>query len=68
MATIKRVKRIGDLEATLIVTSNQITLRQTILVTLMMEQSVLPKRRSLKDPHAVTSQKTAFLTVPAAKT
>jgi demethoxyubiquinone hydroxylase (CLK1/Coq7/Cat5 family) len=36
-ASIIRVKRIGELGTTLVVTSNKFTLRSPILVTLMME-------------------------------
>jgi hypothetical protein len=38
-----------------------------ILVTLMMETYVPPKRQFLQEPHDVTSQKTAFLIVTAVK-
>jgi hypothetical protein len=38
-----------------------------ILVTLMMEGLVPPKRRFLQEPHGVTSQKTPFFIVIAVK-
>jgi hypothetical protein len=37
----------------------------TIIVTLMMEALVSPKRWLLQDPHDVTSQKKAFFLVTA---
>jgi hypothetical protein len=49
IASIIRVKIIGDLGKKLAVTSNRSTLR-----------CVPPKRRLLQEPHGVTSQKTAF--------
>jgi hypothetical protein len=39
-----------------------------ILVTLMKEALRSPKRRLLREPHGVTSQKTPFFTVNAVKT
>jgi hypothetical protein len=35
-----------------------------IIVTLMIEGLLFPKRRFLQEPHGVTSQKTAFLILP----
>jgi hypothetical protein len=71
-----RVRRIGELGTTLAATSNRrrlVFLRSVrrllvaasvvpstpILVTLM-ESLVPPKRRDLREPHGVTSQKTPF--------
>jgi hypothetical protein len=39
-----------------------------ILVTLLKERQVPPKRRFLQEPHDVTSQKTPFFIVTAVKT
>jgi hypothetical protein len=39
-----------------------------ILVTLMMERYVPPKRNFLQEAHGVASQKTAFFIVTAVKT
>jgi hypothetical protein len=68
IASIISMKRIGELGTTLAVTSNRSTLvtgnvvtGSPILVTLMMEVIVPPKRRFLQEPDGVTSQKTAFL-------
>jgi hypothetical protein len=38
-----------------------------ILVTLMIERYIPPKRRFLQEPHGVTSQKTAFFIDTAVK-
>jgi hypothetical protein len=39
-----------------------------ILITVMMERYVPPKRQFLQEPRDVTSQKTTFFIVTAAKT
>jgi hypothetical protein len=75
-ASIIRVTRIGDLGTMLAVTSNRRTLRRNtyvvpsspILVILIMDRYVPPKRRFLQQLHGVTSQKTAFFIVTAVKT
>jgi hypothetical protein len=70
-ASIIRVTRISELGTTLAVTSNGRTLRpllvtasvvpsSPILVTLMKERQVPPKRRFIQEPLGVTSQKTPF--------
>jgi hypothetical protein len=46
----------------LLVTANNVP-SSPILVTLMMEVCVPPKRRFLQEPHGVTSQKMAFFLV-----
>jgi hypothetical protein len=51
----------------LLVTANVIP-SSPILVTLMMESYVPPKRRFLQEPHGITSRKTPFFIVTAAKT
>jgi hypothetical protein len=56
-ASFIRVTGIGELVTASIVTSSP------ILVTLMKEAPVPPKRRFLQEPHGITSQKTPFLTV-----
>jgi hypothetical protein len=43
----------------LLVTANVVP-SSLILVTLMMEELVPPKRRYLEEPHGVTSQKMSF--------
>jgi hypothetical protein len=71
-----RVTRIGELGTTLAVTSLVFlrSMRQLlvtvcvlpsppILVTLMKEALVPPKRRFLQEPHGVTSQKTPFFII-----
>jgi hypothetical protein len=55
-AFIIRVTRIGELG-----TTANVVYISPILVTLMMEALVPPKRRFLQEPHGVTSQKTSFL-------
>jgi hypothetical protein len=77
-ASIIRVTRIGELWTTLAVKEffrSVLRLLVTadvpsspILATLMMEAPSPPKRRLLQEPHGVTSQKTAFFIVTAAKT
>jgi hypothetical protein len=50
----------------LLVTAN--VPRLPILVTLMIEVIVPPKRRFLQEPHGIASQKIAFFIVTAVKT
>jgi hypothetical protein len=57
-ASFIRVTRIGEIGTTLAATSNRRTLRRNIPL----------KRRFLKEPHGVTSQKTPFFIVTAVKT
>jgi hypothetical protein len=54
-ASFIRVTKIGELGTTLAATSNRRTLRRNTMVF-------------LKEPHGVTSQKTPFFIVTAAKT
>jgi N-acetylglutamate synthase-like GNAT family acetyltransferase len=58
IASIIRVTRIGEL-GTLAVTINR---SSPILVTLMMEAIHSSEASGLKEPHGVTSHKTAFFT------
>jgi hypothetical protein len=80
---IIRVKRIGEVGATLAVTSNRSTVfirkalqllvianvvhTSLILFNTMMEEKVPPKRRFLQEPHGVPSQKTPFFIVTSVK-
>jgi hypothetical protein len=41
----------------------RVTMGSPILITLMKEVLIPPKRRYLKEPHGVTSEKTPFLKV-----
>jgi hypothetical protein len=60
------MERFSELGATLAVTPIVVP-GSPILVTLMMEATVPPKRRFLQEPHGVTSHKTAFFIVTAVK-
>jgi hypothetical protein len=64
-ASFIRVTRIGELQTTLAVTSNQHMLRRNtkcspIVVTLMKEALSSSETSVLTEPHGVTSQKTPF--------
>jgi hypothetical protein len=63
---IIRVTGIGELGATLSVTSNIFS--QPIIVTRIMGGHIPPKRLFLQEPHGVTSQKTTFFIVTTVKT
>jgi hypothetical protein len=75
-ASFIRVTKIGELGTTLAVTSNRCTFAAAsvagygspILVTLMKEAYVPPKRRFLQEPHGATSKKMSFFIVTAMKT
>jgi hypothetical protein len=60
-ASFIKVTRICELGAMLAVTS--VVPSSPILVTLMKEAQVPPKRRFLQEPHGVTSQKTPFFII-----
>jgi hypothetical protein len=74
-ASIIRVARIGELGATLVVTSIRRLLvtasvvpSSPIPVTLMKEALSSSKRRFSQEPHGVTSQKMPFFMVTVVKT
>jgi hypothetical protein len=68
-ASFIRVTRICDLHSVrrLLVTASVVP-SSPILVTLMQEALVPPKRLFLQEPHGVTSQKAPFFLVTAVKT
>jgi hypothetical protein len=72
IVSIIRATIIGELGATLTVTSNRSTLRRNtnsiILIALMMEEIGYFETSDLKEAHSVTFQKTAFFIVTAVKT
>jgi hypothetical protein len=61
-ASFITVTRISEIRRTL-VTAN-VVLTSQILVTLIMETPIPPKRLFLQEPHGVTSQKASFSTIP----
>jgi hypothetical protein len=69
IASTNMVTKIGETGKTSAATIKRSTLQSSsILVTLMMRRYIPLKRRFLQEPCGVTSQKTAFFTVTAAKT
>jgi hypothetical protein len=67
-ASIIRVTRISTLGTTLDVTANRRTQRSNTKWWTIWRHYVPPKRRFLQQPRGVTSQKTLFFIVTAAKT
>jgi hypothetical protein len=69
-SSIIRVTRIGQQGTTLAVTNNRSTLflARWFLSPWWRREYILPKRRFLEDPHGVTSQKTACLSVVSSVT